>query len=56
MSLVSKLITRAQEWFRGVLRTASDDFLCDTCQYDHGSVCRRPERPNATKCEDYRGK
>ena len=27
--------------------------LCDTCRFDYGEVCRRPERPNATVCEDY---
>ena len=29
-------------------------FLCDTCKYDFGSACKRPERPNATKCPDYK--
>jgi len=28
--------------------------LCDTCRYDYGSACKRPERPNATKCPDYK--
>jgi hypothetical protein len=28
--------------------------LCDTCKYDFGSACKRPERPNATSCPDYR--
>jgi len=28
--------------------------LCDTCKYDYGNVCKRPERPNATSCPDYR--
>ena len=27
--------------------------LCDTCKYDYGDACVRPERPNATRCEDY---
>ena len=27
--------------------------LCDRCRYDYGDACRRPERPNATLCEDY---
>ena len=27
--------------------------LCDTCKYDYPSACRRPERPNATRCNDY---
>ena len=30
--------------------------LCDTCKYDYGAACRRPERPNATQCEDYEHK
>ena len=30
--------------------------LCDTCRYDYGKVCTRPERPNATRCEDYAGR
>ena len=30
------------------------EFLCDTCLYDHGSACTRPERPNARRCPDYR--
>ena len=29
-------------------------FLCDSCKYDYGSACNRPERPNATKCPDYK--
>ena len=30
------------------------EILCDTCRYNFGSACKRPERPNATKCSDYR--
>jgi len=29
-------------------------YLCDTCKYDYGDVCRRPERPNAITCPDYK--
>ena len=42
--------------FRRLLRRifmADDRFLCDTCKYDYGSACTRPERPNATECDDY---
>ena len=28
--------------------------LCDDCMYDYGDACRRPERPNATVCPDYK--
>ena len=29
-------------------------FLCDNCKYDHPNACSNPERPNATKCKDYK--
>ncbi|HEY8418125.1 MAG TPA: hypothetical protein VIK93_08855 [Limnochordales bacterium] len=29
-------------------------FLCDSCKYNYGHACWRPERPNATRCPDYR--
>ena len=50
---------RIRGWLRRLqarwtaLRTPGK-FLCDTCRYDYGDVCRRPERPNAQVCEDYR--
>ena len=28
--------------------------LCDTCKYDYGDACTRPERPNALSCPDYK--
>jgi len=28
-------------------------YLCDNCRYDYGDACRRPEKPNATKCPEY---
>jgi hypothetical protein len=28
-------------------------YLCDSCKWDYGNVCKRPERPNAAKCPDY---
>ncbi|MFO7774735.1 MAG: hypothetical protein R6W89_02945 [Candidatus Hydrogenedentota bacterium] len=40
-----------QWWWQ---KTCPTEFLCDNCKYDHGNVCKRPERPNATKCPDYR--
>jgi hypothetical protein len=33
--------------------SAAEPFLCDTCILNHGEVCWRPERPNATECPDY---
>jgi hypothetical protein len=31
-----------------------EGFLCDTCRYDYREACKRPERPNATQCPDYK--
>ena len=30
----------------GIGSGGSHHFLCDTCKYDYGNVCKRPERPN----------
>ncbi|HPA45201.1 MAG TPA: hypothetical protein PK395_05485 [bacterium] len=30
-----------------------DAFLCDTCKWNYGNICTRPERPNATSCPEY---
>jgi len=32
------------------------EFLCDTCKYNDARDCSRPERPNATRCPDYRSR
>ena len=31
----------------------SQQFLCDSCNLNHGNACWRPERPNAIECPDY---
>ncbi|MCK4261519.1 hypothetical protein KAU86_01600 [bacterium] len=41
-------------WQRIRSLLSSGEFLCDTCKYDWGNVCRRRERPNATQCPDYK--
>lgn len=45
------LVERARQWWNRF--RCPTEFLCDNCRYDHGSVCKRPERPNAVKCPDY---
>ena len=47
-SLLSKLSARARAL------AAPGRFLCDSCKYDLDRACKRPQRPNATLCEDYR--
>lgn len=39
---------RLREWL-GVAK-----ILCDSCKYDYAGACRRPDRPNATRCPDYK--
>jgi hypothetical protein len=50
MSFLQRLLS----FLRGLLPRSTP--LCDTCKYDYGTVCTRPERPNATRCPDYRGR
>ncbi len=49
---LAELARRLRAWW-GAFR-APGRFLCDSCRYDYRDACRRPERPNATRCEDYR--
>ena len=52
----SSLLARAWGRLLAMLRGVSGGGapLCDTCRYDYGEVCTRPERPNAMKCPDYK--
>jgi len=47
-AILTKLTARVRAFL------APGRFLCDSCKYDLDRACRRPERPNATYCEDYR--
>ena len=46
------LLQRILNFFRGFVPRGRP--LCDTCKYDYGDACTRPERPNAFRCPDYR--
>ncbi len=55
---MGSLADRWRGFWRGIrarakAATAPGKFLCDSCKYDYRGACRRPERPNATLCEDY---
>ena len=39
-------------FLRGLMPASTP--LCDSCKYDYGHVCTRPERPNALRCPDYK--
>ncbi len=41
---------------RSPLESPPGEFLCDRCRYSYGDACTRPERPNATRCPDFRAR
>ena len=43
---------RLLHWLRSLVPRTRP--LCDTCRYDYGGACKRPERPNAMHCPDYK--
>lgn len=44
-------------WIRDLLRRLGGlgprRPVCDTCRWDYGDACTRPERPNALSCPDH---
>jgi len=42
--------------FRALFRSGGSGYLCDNCKWDYGDACRRPERPNAKTCPDFKHK
>jgi len=42
-----------KDFFRRLFALGPSTPLCDSCKWDYGGVCKRPERPNAFKCPDY---
>ena len=49
-----QLLRRFWHWLTDVLGVGK--ILCDSCKYDYGAACTRPERPNARRCPDYKHK
>jgi hypothetical protein len=51
-------MSRLWRWLKSALRSLAPRVrpLCDTCRYDYGNACTRPERPNAMRCPDYKRK
>ena len=46
------LLDKIRQWWLRV--RCPTEFLCDNCRYDYGNACNHKERPNATRCSDYR--
>ncbi|MBI1784347.1 hypothetical protein HYR69_04310 [Candidatus Sumerlaeota bacterium] len=50
-----KWLRKFYQWIRSLFTEGgAGEFLCDSCKYDYGNACTRPERPNARKCPDYK--
>jgi hypothetical protein len=52
LAFMYRMLEALQGFFGWLL--GKPPFLCDTCKYNYGDVCHRPERPNATRCPDYK--
>ncbi|MBK7877908.1 MAG: hypothetical protein IPJ77_19690 [Planctomycetes bacterium] len=53
---VLPITRRITEFLRRLFALGSKRHLCDTCKWDYGNACTRPERPNAVTCPDYKKK
>lgn len=51
MGVLRRILASLKRLFGG-----SGSPLCDTCRYDYGDACSRPERPNALRCPDYKAR
>ena len=53
--LLQRILGPIRAFFSRLFATGgSGRYLCDTCKWDYGDACKRPERPNARVCPDYR--
>ncbi|HOE64469.1 MAG TPA: hypothetical protein PKW18_13185 [Candidatus Sumerlaeota bacterium] len=48
------MFRKLKRLFKKILMMDDELFLCDSCKYDYPNACMRPERPNATRCPDYK--
>lgn len=55
--MFSKLMQKWKNWRTKIkAKTLGSVFLCDSCKWNYGNVCTRPERPNARECPEYTAK
>jgi hypothetical protein len=45
-----------RKWLQSLRFRLTGKFLCDSCRYDYEAACRRPQRPNAVTCPDYKAR
>ncbi|MDF1839032.1 MAG: hypothetical protein P1V35_14280 [Planctomycetota bacterium] len=53
---MNSILQKLGGFFRRLFALGGSSTLCDRCKWDYGDACRRPERPNATSCPDFKGK
>lgn len=54
MAPLQSLLQRMVLALRRMFAKSGGNYLCDTCKWDYGNACTRPERPNARTCPDYK--
>ena len=54
MGFLRELLQRMYLGLRKLFALGRSGYLCDTCKWDYGDVCERPERPNAKTCPEYK--
>lgn len=55
-TLLQRLLAPLRALFGGLTRSGSSGYLCDRCKWDYGDACKRPERPNARVCPDFKAR
>ena len=55
-TLLQRLFAPLRALFGGLARSGSSGYLCDRCKWDYGDACKRPERPNARVCQDFKAR
>lgn len=49
-----RIVAPIGAFFRRLFAGGGTGYLCDSCKWDYGDACKRPERPNAKVCPDYK--
>ncbi|MCA9001649.1 MAG: hypothetical protein KDB61_06990 [Planctomycetes bacterium] len=50
------LLQKLAAVLRSLFAMGGSSILCDRCKWNYGDACRRPQRPNATTCPDFKRK
>ena len=53
-SFLRRIAQRLSSFLRRLFAANGGGSLCDSCKWDYGDACRRPERPNARTCPDFK--